>query len=486
MSEEQQFKRIAENDPSLSSVDLSNGRFREQDVEEFCNAVANNSHLKYINLSNNNLNDSNVKVLSKALATCPNLEVVDLTLNYLSTLAGYFVLRAFGTRHKIVNLGLLMYESVMGDAKVRLEMFHGISPSRTEELLARDKFHQGLKYICEEFTQRHTEVKPPSFGKHEEYTMRVMRKVLFLDFIDQHPDVRNVPVESPIVITGLYRTGTTMLFNLMGLCEGVRVPKLWEIYSPTPPPTEDTYLDNPRIEEAEKRLAFMRQNGYVLEKMHELRAQWPEECMFVMREDHFYTETNLNQTFLQHGYGEWFNNQSIQEVYDNVKLFLQVISYDYRPKSHWVLKAPYHLFHLDTLLHTFAPDVRLVFCHRDPMIALASAFSLWCTIAVQEWTNYDPRPAARHMLKRFADGWNLTMDILDDLKAQGKEDLVFHVYYKDLTKDPVAVVSRIHAYFRLAPPSREKLQAWLDENPSGKHGQHKYTLEEYGDRKSVV
>jgi hypothetical protein len=121
-----------------------------------------------------------------------------------------------------------------------------------------------------------------------------------------------------------------------------------------------------------------------------------------------------------------------------------------------------------------------VFCHRDPLVAVASAISLWCTIASQEWPNYDSRPAARHMLKRFADGWNLTMDILDQMKAQGKDHMAFHIYYKDLVKDPIDMVTRVHAYFKLAPPSREKLQTWLDENPSGKHGSHKYSLEEFG------
>lgn len=142
----------------------------------------------------------------------------------------------------------------------------------------------------------------------------------------------------------------------MALCEGARVPTLWEIYAPVPPVTKENYHTDPRITEAEARLGVMRQLGYLLEKMHDMHARWPEECMFVMREDHFYTETNLNQTFLQHGYADWFNNQPIADVYANVKLFLKVISYNYRPTSHWVLKAPYHLFHMDTLLETFAPE----------------------------------------------------------------------------------------------------------------------------------
>ena len=38
--------------------------------------------------------------------------------------------------------------------------------------------------------------------------------------------------------------------------------------------------------------------------MHELSAQWPEECMFYMREEHFYTELWFTQAYPE--YNRWF------------------------------------------------------------------------------------------------------------------------------------------------------------------------------------
>lgn len=103
----QYITQLADNDPSLTSLDLSNGQLQEQQIEELSKALINNTHIKQVNLSSNNLNDTHIKTISEALVTCPNLESVNFTRNRLSTLAGRYVFQIFGpTRNRIVRLNL--------------------------------------------------------------------------------------------------------------------------------------------------------------------------------------------------------------------------------------------------------------------------------------------------------------------------------------------------------------------------------------------
>jgi Sulfotransferase family len=52
----------------------------------------------------------------------------------------------------------------------------------------------------------------------------------------QHPEILEQPVEAPIFITGMGRTGTSILLELMAQDPQVRTPAGWELRYPSPPP----------------------------------------------------------------------------------------------------------------------------------------------------------------------------------------------------------------------------------------------------------
>jgi hypothetical protein len=56
------------------------------------------------------------------------------------------------------------------------------------------------------------------------------------------------------------------------------------------------------------------------------------------------------------------------------------------------------------------------------------------------------------------------------------------VRYEDLVARPVETVRAIHAGFGLPFPAalERSARAWLEANPQGRHGVHRYDLESYG------
>ena len=57
------------------------------------------------------------------------------------------------------------------------------------------------------------------------------------DYLAQRPELLERPVESPVFVFGIPRTGTTLLSNLLACDPARRSPLTWEIDAPVPPAT---------------------------------------------------------------------------------------------------------------------------------------------------------------------------------------------------------------------------------------------------------
>jgi hypothetical protein len=63
-------------------------------------------------------------------------------------------------------------------------------------------------------------------------------RLLIHDILKRHPEIYDEPIERPIVVVGLPRSGTTHLLNLLGADSRLRSTPLWESYQPVPNPQE--------------------------------------------------------------------------------------------------------------------------------------------------------------------------------------------------------------------------------------------------------
>ena len=61
-------------------------------------------------------------------------------------------------------------------------------------------------------------------------------------------------------------------------------------------------------------------------------------------------------------------------------------------------------------------------------------------------------------------------------------DRFFDLRYDDLVRDPIEAVRRIYDHFHLAfsPVAEERMRRFLTRHPKDRHGQHRYTLAEFG------
>jgi hypothetical protein len=93
----------------------------------------------------------------------------------------------------------------------------------------------------------------------------------------REPAIAREPVERPLFITGLPRTGTSILHELLACDPAHRAPLHWEVRHPCPPPTPEG--DDERRTRAERQVQLWNHVVPEYRVMHELGAELPVECI---------------------------------------------------------------------------------------------------------------------------------------------------------------------------------------------------------------
>jgi hypothetical protein len=287
-------------------------------------------------------------------------------------------------------------------------------------------------------------------------------------------EIRDQKIRRPIFITGWYRCGTTYLQNLLATHPQSRAPLYWELMHPCP-------AVDPRMVKPQKLIRRTKLashiHGYLspdFRRAHAMTAEQPEECL------HLFENTGMGTTgfFITEAksFAGWLLEQDLRPAYQFYLHQLKLLNW-LRPGNRWVLKWPYHLWHLDALLETF-PDSFVIHIHRDPREAIPSVCSLaalarepFCnqidrSALGQFWINYCEKGLARALA---ASGSARTTRILD-------------VGYSDLITNPSAVIQRIIDRTGLEPD-----EIWLNSISAARAikkgeqaGNHPYTLSQFG------
>lgn len=313
-------------------------------------------------------------------------------------------------------------------------------------------------------------------------------RLRIVEALRRAPAVATAPVERPLFVVGLPRTGTTLLYSLLARTPGARPLLGWEAHDPV----------GPRPGRPDRRVgvygAQVTGMNYVapdLRKVHLVEARGLRECWPL-----------LNRSLVSGGYLVLANVPSYErwlwdagpEVFaasyrlhrDQLRLLQAqrpVTRPTSRPTSHWVLKSPVHLASLDALLAVY-PDARIVQTHRDLTRVLPSNCSLFTVSRGICSAAGDPLETGRQVLERS----RRTLERSMATRARAGDARFFDVRYADLTADPIGTVRAALAHFGgdLPAAAEGRLRGHLADNPQHKHGAHRYTLEQFGlDRAEV-
>jgi hypothetical protein len=304
------------------------------------------------------------------------------------------------------------------------------------------------------------------------------RRVQIHDYIQSHPEVLDKPVERPLVVLGMPRTGTTVISYLLAQDPRRRSLLHWECVHPVPPATTETLRTDPRclalLEYQQKLLKLILEGKVSIPHWED--ADGPTEDMFIHNQD--FKGLSWDAFLPTSRYAEWLINEAdMTSTYEYQKRYLQVLQS--KAPGAWNLKMPSHSVHIETLLKVF-PDARLIWAHRDPYKATGSLCNLF---KLPKSVVHDPESLDLEAMGRNA-MTQMKSHVERPLRARDRigDDRFFHMYYHEMMRDPMDVMRRIYAWAgdELTPETENLMQAWLTEHPQDRFAPNTYSLEQFG------
>lgn len=289
-----------------------------------------------------------------------------------------------------------------------------------------------------------------------------------------NPAYAEVPVDRPVVVTGLPRSGTTLLQRLLTADPGNQGLEQWLADLPQPRPPRETWDDDPIFSAMQAGYHAFHEANPELAGLHYSDAASHEECWRLLQQAGtsvaFETQAHVP------AYSRWLQDADWGPAYRRHRRLLQLIGL-HEPDKRWVLKNPSHLVALDVLREVY-PDAVVVVTHRDPVTCVASMCSLSEASTRGTSTTFVGETIGRTQLDLLGREY----DAYRKARADRPDGFV-DVDYTDLVDDPIGVVQDVYARAGLVwdEDARSAVASELAASRSGVRApRHRYALEDYG------
>jgi hypothetical protein len=296
----------------------------------------------------------------------------------------------------------------------------------------------------------------------------------------EHPEILDEPIDAPIVVVGMMRSGTTLLQRVLSADPRFACAYGWEVGEPAPRPGWDPAADDPRIPDAEAREGQTRTFAAEIFAIHPTYVHEAEEEIVF-----------LADAFLSHVpeascdvpvYRAWIDGQDFAPAYRWMRRMLQLLQWQKRqrgePVRPFVLKTPAHLGYLDVLLAEF-PDAHIVHAHRDPVDVIPSGASLNTTLWRTHCDDVDPREVGRQWIERM--GWSCDRALAARERIPASQ--VTDVAFSESVADPIGTAGRVLGAVGIDLDDRAvaAMEAWIAQDRKRESlPTHRYTAADFG------
>ncbi|MXZ84613.1 MAG: sulfotransferase [Acidimicrobiia bacterium] len=302
----------------------------------------------------------------------------------------------------------------------------------------------------------------------------LIQRLRIQDLLRRHPEIDDIDLGPVIAITGLQRTGTTLLHRLLYSHPEIRGISGLEALMPVAA-TDSAE----RAERARKRRAMLAERtiSYLspdFMAVHPVDREQPEEDVLLL--DLNFMSQSAEAILHVPSYSRWLQNQDHTATYEYFRRVLKVLTWQ-QPATAWVIKTPHHLEYLDVLLKVFE-GVTVVQTHRDPRVAVSSFCSMVAHGRGMFSDHVDPEEIGRH----WCDKTHRMVEWAMKTRAETPEGRFVDVSYYDLIRDPIAQLRRIFevAAVEFDDEAKELAEQYAAANPQNRFGKHNYRLEHFG------
>ena len=312
--------------------------------------------------------------------------------------------------------------------------------------------------------------------------LRHLRNRLRLqDWCRRHPEIEDEPIENPIVVIGMMRSGTTLVQRLLA-SDPRHIHTLgWEAAEPSPKADWRPDQTDPRIASGEAYEQQLRQFAPDYFSIHPSYAHGAEEEILFLADG-----------FLSHvpeascdvpDYRSWIDQQDFRPAYRHLRRTLQILQWQKKQRGEtgerWLLKTPAHLGYLEALCETF-PGAHIVHMHRDPMEIIPSGASLNTTLWRMHTDPVDAQLVGRQWIERMR--WTNDRALEVRGRRADIEARITDLHFTETVQDPLPQIEKIYADAGIPFPevSRQAMQDWLAEDREEPRPAHRYQPADFG------
>ncbi|HIQ22719.1 MAG TPA: sulfotransferase [Planctomycetes bacterium] len=265
---------------------------------------------------------------------------------------------------------------------------------------------------------------------------RLLRSVQHSRFGQRVGQVQITP--DPVFIIGHWRTGTTMLHELLALDPGHRPPTTYESLVPNHFLLTGDWLP--------RRLWFVLPRRRPMDNMRmSFDRPQEDEAALCLRgtPSPFATVAFPNRPTQYARYGDLESLTSHQRTrwQRDFRRYLQELLF--RRPGRLVLKSPQHTFRLKTLVQMF-PDALFIYMVRNPYVVFPSTVHFWTTMYTFHGLQ---RPTLKSLRQDVLDTFLAMHEKFEQTRCLISPERLYVLRYEQLVADPVGQLRAIYDHF---------------------------------------
>ncbi len=335
--------------------------------------------------------------------------------------------------------------------------------------LGEDDFKEPLSILLDDYSNASNLNRLGTLTFENGIKEKLRARAKLLDFVNSN---NLEEPSSPIIISGLPRSGTTYLFDIMYCSEIFRGPLTWELFEMMPVARSQYQRAYKQIK-TELRLALFRALVPKLMNIHHMKSNLPEECQLITALD--FKSISFAYSARVPNYQRFIGHCDYSSAFIWHKRFLQAMETTKKP-SYWLLKDPCHIQHIEEILNVY-PNAKFVFIHRSPIEVIGSISSL----------TFNLRSAFSKRIDRIGLGkeslsfWSEASKKLLLQRCQIPSSNMVDIDFLDFTHDPIGVIESIFRNFNIDSnkETREKMLSFTEQKTQLSN-KHNYSLDEFG------
>lgn len=306
----------------------------------------------------------------------------------------------------------------------------------------------------------------------EQLTGHLVNRLRLEHLIAANPEIESIPIERPIIICGLPRTGTTHLHNLIAADPALRYLPYWESMEPVAAPGEPD--PQARRDRCAVGLDLINTSMPEFKRMHDMTVDHAHEEIQLLAND--ISGMLFECSYYLPAFARHYKTHDQTASYAYLKRTLQALQW-LRGPQRWVLKSPQHLEQFPALYATF-PDAIFVVTHRDPVEVTRSMATMISYAMRMGCDRPDPVKISRYWLDRADDLLTGCLRDRDVLPAGQSID----VRFDDFMADEDGTVAAIYelAGQPLDARAREAMTRFRIDHPRGRYGAVDYRPADLG------